>query len=89
MNFLEKEAVMSRKGWKFSEEKILIENYETKTIKELEAMLPGRNADMINAKIKRLKKVGRLAKGKDESAVQRAYEQRGKEVFFTVDQAKK
>jgi len=80
---------MSRKGWRFSEEKILIENYETKTIKELEAMLPVRNADMINAKIKRLKASGRLGKGKDEEAIQRAYKQRGKEVFFTVDQVKK
>jgi len=80
---------MSRKGWKYSEEKVLIDNYETKTIKELEAMLPGRNADMINAKIKRLKASGRLGKGKDEEAIQRAYAQRGKEVFFTVDQVKK
>ena len=80
---------MPRKGWKFSEEKTLIENYETKTIKELEAMLPGRNADMINAKIKRLKAAGRLAKEKDDEAVQRAYKQRGKEPVFTVDQAKK
>jgi hypothetical protein len=80
---------MSRKGWRFSEEKILIENYETKTIKELEAMLPTRNADMINAKIKRLKASGRLASGKDDETVQRAYKQRGKEVFFTVDQVKK
>lgn len=80
---------MPRRGWRYSEEKILIDNYETKTIKELEAMLPERNADMINAKIKRLKATGRIASNKDEEAVQRAYEQRGKEVFFTVDQAKK
>jgi len=80
---------MSRRGWRFSEEKVLINNYEIKTIKELEAMLPGRNADMINAKIKRLKASGRLSKGKDSDAVQRAYQQRGKEVFFTVDQVKK
>ena len=80
---------MQRRGWKFSEEKVLIANYEKKTIRELEAMLPGRNADMINAKIKRLKAMGRLDKGKDDDTVQRAYQQRGREVFFTVDQVNK
>jgi len=79
---------MVRRGWRYSEEKVLMDNYETKTIKELEALLPGRNADMINAKIKRLKAIGRLSSGKDDNTVQRAYQQRGKEVFFTVDQAK-
>jgi hypothetical protein len=71
---------MGRKEWRYSEEKILIDNYETKTIKELEIMLPGRSPDMINAKIKRLKSSGRLYNGKTEDTVQRAYIQRKKEV---------
>jgi hypothetical protein len=77
---------MPRKDWTYSEERVLIENYQTKTIKELEAMLPRRNADMINAKIKRLKATKRLDGQKTGEVVKRAYEQRGKEVFFTVDQ---
>ena len=68
---------MARRGWSYSEERALIENYNTMTIKELEELLPKRNADMINAKIKRLKAAGKIDKGKTEEAVQRAYEQRG------------
>jgi len=68
---------MARKGWSYTEERHLIENYTTMTIKELEELLPRRNADMINAKIKRLKAMGKIDKGKDEDAVKRAYEQRG------------
>ena len=80
-----------RQGWKFSEEKILIENYNTKTIKELEAVLPGRNADSINSKVKRLKAAGKIVEGRTEEARKRAYEQRSKDgksegAFFTVDQ---
>lgn len=66
-----------RKNWLHSEKKVLIENYETATIKELMEMLPGRNADMINAQIKRLKKIGKIEGSKTEEAVQRALEQRG------------
>ena len=68
---------MARKGWSYTEERLLIENYEDMTIKELEDLLPRRNADMINAKIKRLKTTGKIAEGKSEDAVKRAYEQRG------------
>ena len=68
---------MPRKGWSYTEERRLIENYNNKTIKELEEILPKRNADMINAKIKRLKSAGKIAEGKTEEAVKRAYEQRG------------
>lgn len=65
-----------RRGWSYTEERYLIENYATMTIKELEELLPKRNADMINAKIKRLKSMGKITENKDEEAVKRAYEQR-------------
>ena len=67
---------MPRRSWRFSEEKILIENYETKTIMELKDLLPGRSDDMINSKIKRLRAAGRLAKQKNTDTVKRAYLQR-------------
>ena len=67
---------MARKGWSYTEERLLIENYHDMTIKELEDLLPRRNADMINAKIKRLKSIGKIAEGKTEETVKRAYEQR-------------
>jgi hypothetical protein len=70
---------MARKEWRFSEERILIENYEKATISELEKLLPGRNADSINSKIKRLKILGKLKGNKSESAIQRAYQQRQKD----------
>lgn len=75
-----------RKGWKYSEEKILLKNYNTKTIKELEELLPGRNADSINAKIKRMKSSGKIIEGKTDETKKRAYKQRGGS-FLTVDQA--
>jgi len=65
-----------RRTWTYTEKQILIENYETKTIKELLELLPGRNADMINAQIKRLKKAKKIDGNKTEEAVQRAYKQR-------------
>ena len=65
-----------RKTWKYTEKQILIENYETKTIKELMDILPGRTADMINAQIKRLKAANKIDGGKTEETIQRAYEQR-------------
>ena len=66
-----------RKGWSFSDEKKLIDSYQGKTIQELMTMFPGRSQESIN-------NMG----GKTDEVVQRAYEQRGKDVFFTVDQAK-
>lgn len=66
-----------RRRWTHTEKKLLAENYESATIKELLDMLLGRNADMINAQIKRLKKAKKIECGKAEEAVQRAYEQRG------------
>lgn len=65
-----------RRTWTYTEKQTIIENYETKTIKELLDLLPGRNADMINAQIKRLKKARKLEGGKTEDTVKRAYEQR-------------
>ena len=68
---------MARRGWSYTEERLLVERYNDMTIKELEKLLPRRNADMINAKIKRLKATGKIKEGKNEEAIQRAYEQRG------------
>ena len=70
---------MPRKGWSYTEERLLLENYSKMTIKELEELLPRRNADMINAKVKRLKAAGKIKEGKSEETIQRAYEQRGKD----------
>ena len=77
-----------RKGWSFSDEKKLIDSYAGRTIQELMTLFPGRSQESINNKVKRLKAAGKIKGGKTEDVVQRAYEQRGKEVFFTVDQAK-
>lgn len=65
-----------RKVWLFSEKALLINNYHIKTIRELGEMLPNRNADMINAEIKRLKSKGKIKGGKTEETIQRAYYQR-------------
>lgn len=65
-----------RRRWVYTEKQTLADNYETATIKELMEMLPGRNADMINAQIKRLKKAKKIEGGKTGEAIQRAYEQR-------------
>ena len=64
------------KKWKFSEEKIIIDNYSISTIKELMALLPGRDQNNINMKIKRLKKQNRLTDIKSDEAIDRAYKQR-------------
>ncbi len=78
---------MARREWTFSEEKILIEHYNTKTIKELVVMLTNRGRESINNKIKRMKANGKINEGKTDETKDRAYHQRGKDVFFTVDQA--
>lgn len=65
-----------KRGWTYSEEKILLDNYHTCTIKELEELLPKRNAESINSKIKRLKYAGKIVEGKSEEARERAYKQR-------------
>lgn len=65
-----------RRGWSYTEERLLVENYNTMTIKELEHLLSGRKADSINCKIKRLKANGKIDAGKDVDTVKRAYQQR-------------
>lgn len=69
-----------KKGWTFSEKRILKENYNNKTIKELEAMLPERSREGINNKIKRLKSKKEIIKGKSKVTIQRSYIQRGKDI---------
>ena len=64
------------RNWSYSEEKLLIENYENKTIKELQKMFPNRSQESINNKIKRLKKKKKLTGSKNEGARKRAYYQR-------------
>lgn len=77
---------MSRKkGWSYSEEKRLIDNYQEKTIQELITMFPGRSQESINNKIKRLKAAGKIKGGKEDDVVKRAYDQRGKNIFITID----
>lgn len=69
---------MSKKRWSVSEVEILIDNYANSTIKELIELLPGRDADSINSKIKRLKKDGLITSDKCKEAINRAYRQRSK-----------
>lgn len=66
------------KEWLWSEKKILKENYTTKTIKELEELLPSRSKDSINCQIKRLKQDGKIETTKSKEAINRAYLQREK-----------
>jgi hypothetical protein len=65
--------------------KVLINNYNKFTIKELEALFPERSRESINNKIKRLKNVGKIKDGKTENTIKRAYDQRGIKTFMTVD----
>lgn len=74
--------------WNHTEIKKLIDNYNKKTIQELMVLFPGRSQESINNKIKRLKAAGKIKGGKEDEVKQRAYEQRGQDIFFTVDQAK-
>lgn len=74
-----------RKDWSYSEEKRLMDNYQDNTIQELKVMFPRRYQESINNKIKRLKAEGRIKGGKEASVIQRAYEQRGKDIFITID----
>ena len=65
-----------RRNWMHSEEKILVENYKTKTIKELMELLPKRDAYSINSKIHRLKASTKIDSNKSSDTVQRSYYQR-------------
>ena len=76
---------MKRRKWSFTEERVLIENYNECTIKELEMMFPERGRESINNKIKRLKSAGKIAEGKTGDTVQRSYEQRGEQASMTID----
>lgn len=72
---------MRKTGWHPKEESFLVENYHTKTIKELRIglyELSGRmrSDDSINAKIRRLKKEGKIIGERDEETVDRALRQR-------------
>ncbi len=69
-----------KKDWKVSEIKKLIDNYQDKTIQELMLMFPNRSAESINNKIKRLKAAGKIAGGKNEDTVKRAYIQRTQDI---------
>jgi len=64
------------KYWSYSEEKLLIEKYETSTIQELMELFPGRSQESINNKIKRLKAKKKISGSKEKDAVDRAYKQR-------------
>ncbi len=61
------------KRWTFSEEKILIDNYSTSTIFELIEVLPGRDLDSINCKIKRMRKQNKIVGHKTSETVSRAH----------------
>jgi len=74
---------MGRIGWHPQEEKFLIENYATLTIKELIDGLfkisnkaRKRSADSINAKIKRLKAEEKIKEEKTEETIHRSLIQR-------------
>jgi len=68
------------KGWSYSEEKRLLDNYNVLTIKELKNLFPERSIESINNKIKRLKKSGKIKNGKLSETIQRSYFQRKKEI---------
>ncbi|RKZ10852.1 hypothetical protein DRQ25_01720 [Candidatus Fermentibacteria bacterium] len=74
--------------WLDKELRILKENYATSTIGELRALLLYRTVDMINTKIKRLRAVGELG-NKTKETKRRAYDQRGTNFIFTIDQTSK
>lgn len=65
-----------KRTWLYAEKKILLDNYQTKTIKELLDLLPRRSAEAINNQIKRLKKDGKINESKSKDAIDRAYLQR-------------
>ncbi len=64
------------KRWTFSEEKLLIDNYHTNTIFELIDILPGRDLDSINCKIKRMRKQNKITGHKTIETVSRAHKPR-------------
>ena len=75
---------MKHRRWSHTDMKVLIDNYNELTIKELEGLFPERSRESINNKIKRLKNMGKIKDGKTKNTIQRAYEQRGIKTFTTV-----
>ena len=76
---------MKHRRWSHTEMKVLIDNYNKLTIKELESLFPERSRESINNKIKRLKNFGKIKDGKTRNTIQRSYEQRGRKTFIPVD----
>lgn len=68
--------MVNNRGWSYSEEKLLIDNFKDKTIKELMELFPGRTQLSINNKIKRLKALNKIVDKKDQEVISRAYAQR-------------
>lgn len=65
-----------RRKWLGSETNILIDNYKTKSIKELMELLPTRSQDSINNRIKHLKAAKKIKEEKSQEAIDRSYRQR-------------
>ena len=65
-----------RKKWLNSETKLLIDNYNTKSIKELMDLFPTRSQDSINNRIKHLKANKKIKEEKSQEAITRSYKQR-------------
>lgn len=65
-----------RKKWLDSETKLLIDNYKTKSIKELMDLFPTRSQDSINNRIKHLKAKKKIKEEKSQEAITRSYKQR-------------
>lgn len=65
-----------RRKWLDSETKLLIDNYKTKSIKELIDLLPARSQDSINNRIKYLKASKKIKEEKSQEAITRSYKQR-------------
>jgi len=76
---------LKHRRWSHTEKRVLIENYNKLTIKELESLFPERSRESINNKIKRLKNIGKIKDGKTKTTIQRAYDQRGEKYFKIID----
>ena len=48
-------------------------------------LLPGRSADSINSRIRRLKSAGKIKGYRKEETLKRSYKQRGKKALFDTD----
>jgi len=68
--------MINKKPWKTSDETLLIAKYSECTIGELMELFKDRSADSINAKIKNLRKKGKINDYKDKDTVERSLKQR-------------